>query len=221
MTERVQRPEEIITDPDERTDEQTPKALRCRAGSKMPDGGCQRDATTWMYPNDRDYALCDEHARLHVLSDEAGDWGMIEEITLDWLRMARTWRLPELEQFARNAHESAKEEFLKAEAKVELAEEVANAPRREDARVPASLRAEKREELRRRMRRSDELNNAYTAIEDAPEGQITEDRRRSMLAVLVEEKERAHKEYEEYRRELGLAVLAPSEPESGAGPARA
>ncbi len=32
-TERVARPEEIIVDPDERTDEQTPKPLRCQAGS--------------------------------------------------------------------------------------------------------------------------------------------------------------------------------------------
>ncbi len=73
-------------------------------------------------------------------------------------------------------------------------------------------------QLRRRIRCCDELNNAYTTIEDAPEGRVDEDARDRMLAVLVEEKERAHKEYEEYRRELGLEVHAP-EPESGVGPA--
>lgn len=107
-TERVARPEEVIVDPNERTDEQTPRALRCRAGKSTPDSGCQRDATIWMYPEDRDLPLCAEHARLHVLVDEAGDWSLIEEITGDWLRMARAWRLPELEQFAINAHESTK-----------------------------------------------------------------------------------------------------------------
>ncbi len=208
-TERVARPEEVIVDPDERTDEQTPKPLRCRAGSKSPDGGCQRDATTWLHPNDRDYAVCDEHARLNELADEAGNWGIIEEITEDWMRMARAWRLPELEQFAINANETAKQEYLKAHAKVELAEEIANEPRRPDTRIPAELKPEERAELRRRMRRCDELNNAYTTIEDALEGGTDEGARDRMLAVLVEEKERAHEEYEEYRRQHGLEVHAP------------
>ncbi len=148
--------------------------------------------------------MCDEHARLVELADEAGDWGITEEITLDWLRMAQAWRLPELEQLATNAHEHAKLEYLKVHAKVELAEEIADSHRRQDARVPAQLRPEEREELRRRIRRCDELVNAYTTIERVPEEEMNEGVRDRMLAVLVEEKERAHRECEEYKQELGL-----------------
>ncbi len=210
--ERVARPEEILGTNHYRN-EQSPQPLRCRVGRSAPDGGCQRDATTWMYPEDRDFPLCDEHARLHELADEANDWSLIQEITHDWLRMSRAWSLPELEQFAMNAHESAKEGYLKAHSKVELAREIADAPRRNDARVPAQLKREEEEELRRRMRRCDELNNSFTTIEDVPEGQITEDARRRTLAFLVEERERAHEEFGQYRAELGLEVKVPTQEE--------
>ncbi len=134
MSERIPRPEEIVVDPDERTDEQTPKPLRCQAGSKTPDGGCQRDATTWMHPHDHDYALCDEHARLQECADEANEWSLVEEITRDWLRVADAWRIPELEQLAINANEHAKLEYLKAHAREELAEEIADAHRKSSRR---------------------------------------------------------------------------------------
>ncbi len=206
MNERIPRPEEIVEDADERPEGQLLKPLRCQAGSKTDDGGCPRPATTWMHPHDRDYALCDEHARLQECADEASDWSLVEEITRDWLRVAEAWRLPELLQLATNAHDTAKLEYLKAHAKVDLAEEIADS-RRHDARVPAQLRPEEREELRRRIRRSDELTNAYTTLERVPNGEMDEDVRDRTLGVLVEEQERAHRDYEEYRQKLGFEAV--------------
>ncbi len=206
MSERIPRPAEIVVDPDERTDEQSPKPLRCQAGSRAPEGGCQRDATTWVGPGERSFPVCDEHARLFEVVDEANDWSLTREITADWLRMAEAWRLPELEQLAVNAHEHAKLEYLKAHAKVDLALEIADS-RRQDARVPAQLGPKESEELRRRIQRCDKLTNAYTTIERVPEGEMEEDVRDRTLAVLVEEKERAHREYEEYRQKLGLEAV--------------
>jgi hypothetical protein len=46
--------------------------------------------------------------------------------------------------------------------------------------------------------------NAYTAIEDLPEGQIREEARRRTLAVLLEERGRAEAEAQRYKEELGL-----------------
>ncbi len=112
--ERIPRPEEIVRAYEELPEEQKLQPLRCQAGSKT-DSPCPRDATTWMFPEDRDYPLCAEHARANELSLESSEWGVTEEITRGWLRVARAWGFEDLEQLALNAHESAKEGFLKAE----------------------------------------------------------------------------------------------------------
>jgi hypothetical protein len=70
-----------------------------------------------MYPEDRDYPMCDEHARVEGRAHEANDWGLAEEITGDWMRIARAWRLKDLEHLAAHAHEKAKEETLKADTR--------------------------------------------------------------------------------------------------------
>jgi len=201
--ERVPRPDEVIGYDPEQPDEQKIRPLRCRAGSKA-DNPCPRDATTWMFPEDRDYPLCDEHARANELSLESSEWGVMEEITDGWLRVARAWGFEELEQLALNAHESAKEGFLKAEARAELAAEIADAPRKGCAERIANLTPEQDEELRQRITRSDGLNNAYTDLEDHAAGKVRENRLRRTLGVLVEEKERAAEEVGRYKEELGL-----------------
>lgn len=68
--ERIPRPEEILENQEDLTPEQKLQPLRCRAGSKT-DNPCPRDATTWMHPEDRDYPLCDEHARAELAAEIA------------------------------------------------------------------------------------------------------------------------------------------------------
>jgi hypothetical protein len=202
----VARPEEVLEDAGERTPNIVPAALRCRAQSRSPKlPPCPRDATTWMFPGERDYPLCDEHARVHELSGESAYRETAYYVTLDWLRLARVWGHEDLEQLATDAHEDAKQEFLKVEAKAGLAREIADAPRkkcRED-RI-AELTPEQDAELRQLMRRSDEFNNAYTALEDHATGKVDETSLRRTLAVLVEESERAAEEAHRYSEELGL-----------------
>ncbi|MCA1716003.1 MAG: hypothetical protein LC781_03790 [Actinobacteria bacterium] len=204
--ERIPRPEEVVATYEELPENQKMQPLRCRAGSSTQDGGCPRDATTWMHPEDRDYPMCGEHARANELWLECNEWSVAEEITGDWLRVARAWKSYELERLALHAHEGAKEGFLKANAKAELASEIADAPRKGRKDKIAELTPEQDERLRRLINRSDALNNARYDLEDHATGEVSEKRLRASLAVLVEESERANEEAHRYSEELGIAV---------------
>ena len=200
--ERVPRPEEVLDDQAELTPELRSAALRCRAGSSTQ-APCPRQATTFLdadsgYP----YPLCDEHARVQELVGKSRYWDTAVVVSEDWLRLARAWEHHGLEQMAAWAHEKAKAEFLKAEVRVDLATDIADAPRKGDERP--NLTREQDEELRRLMMRSDALTNAYTTIEGMPEGRIREDVRRRMLGVLVGEHELAEEEASRYKEELGF-----------------
>lgn len=199
--ERVPRPEEIIGDTEGLTPEQIPQPLPCSTGIATSNR-CPRPATTWMHPGTQDRPLCSEHARVEELARESNDWGLAEVITGDWLRIARAWRLEALERLALQASEKAKEESLKAEAGLAMAVEIADAPRKGKERP--SLTREQDETLRSLIRRGDALNDAYTTIEDVPEGQVEEKRRRRILGVLVEERERANAEHKRFKEEIGL-----------------
>ncbi len=201
--ERIPRPEEVLDCQEGITPEQRLHPVRCRAGSKT-DSPCPRDATTWMYPEDRDYPLCDEHARANKLWLESSDWGVAEEVTRDWLRVARAWGFEDLERLALNAHEDAKEGYLKADARAETAQEMADAPRESRKDKIAALTPEQDAECRRLMRRADELNNAYTALQDNAAGEIPEENLRRTLATLADERDRANEESHRYKREVGL-----------------
>lgn len=146
--------------------------------------------------------MCDEHARVQELVGKSRYWDTAVVVGEDWLRLARAWEHHDLEQMAAWAHEKAKAEFLKAEVRVDLATDIADAPRKGDERP--NLTREQDEELRRLIMRSDALTNAYTTIEDIPEGQIREDVRRRILGVLVDEHERAEEEANRYKAELGF-----------------
>lgn len=223
-TGRIPRPEEIVAHYEEAPEEQRVQPLRCRAGSKT-DNPCPREATTWMYPEDRDYPMCEEHARANELAFEAMDRDITESITADWLRIARAWGFEDLEQLAINAHESAKEESLKAEARASLAREIADAPRNADERP--NLTREQDQKLRELVRRGDSLNDAYTTLEDAPLKQFgdeetsAEKARRRILAVLAGERDKGWEEAYRYKEELGLHVIGSEKPQpreaSGAG----
>lgn len=205
VSPRVARPEEIVETYEEITPDQRARPLRCRGGAKT-DSPCPRDAATWLHPEDYDYPLCDEHARANELWMESSEWGIAEEVTGDWLRIARAWRLEGLEQLAVIAHESAKEGFLKADARTELATEIADAPRKGRKDKIAELTPEQDERLRRLINRSDGLVNARTALEDFATGKVPEKNLRRTLAVLVEESERVNEEAHRYSEELGIAV---------------
>lgn len=205
-TERVARPEEIIEEQAELAPEGRMRPLRCQAGSMSADGGCQREATTWMRPEEQDYPLCDEHARVEALANEANDLGLAEEVTRDWLRIARGWGVETLEQIADHAHESAKEDFLKAHARLDLAVEIANAPRSVGKQF---LTREQEEKLRELIRRGDSLNDAYTTVEDAPEERLGDEARRRILAELAIERDKAWAEAHRYKAELGLDAKVP------------
>lgn len=210
-TERVARPEEIVEEQKELAPEVRMRPLRCQAGSMSADGGCQREGTSWQHPEERDYPLCDEHARVEAFSNEVNDLGLAEEVTRDWLRIARGWGIETLEQLAENAHESAKEDYLKAHARFDLAVEIADAPRSGDKLL---LTREQEEKLREVIRRGDSLNDAYTTVEDAPEERLRDEDRRRILAELAIERDKAWAEAHRYKAELGLEVKVP-EPESG------
>lgn len=202
---RIPRPEEIVEGYEELTEEQRLKPLRCRAGAKT-DSSCPRDATTWMHPEDRDYALCDEHARADELWRESSEWSVAEEITRDWLRVARAWRFEELERLALHVHEDAKAGCLKADARAELATEVADAPRESREDKIAALTPEQDAESRRLIRSAGELNNAYTILQDHAVAEIPEENLQRTLAVLAVERDRANEEAHRYMEEAGIAV---------------
>ena len=94
---------------------------------------------------------------------------------------------------------------MKADARMELIMEIADAPRKEGQQP--NLTYEQEEEVRRLIKRSNAFNNAYTDIQDLPEGQIDEKRQRNTLAVLAEESDRATEEAHRRKEELGLASL--------------
>jgi len=203
--ERIPRPEEIIEEHKELPPEGRMRPLRCRAGSAMPDGGCQREATTWMYPENKDYPLCDEHARVEELAKEANDLALAEDVTHDWLRVAKGWGIEVLEDLAEIAHEKAKEQYVKAHARLGLAVERADAPRSGEP----FLTREQDEKLRELIRRGDSLNDAYAVAEDAPEERLRGEARRRLLGVLATERDKAWEETNRYKAELGLEVAEP------------
>jgi hypothetical protein len=214
--ERVARPEEVLEELEERSEGTRPQPLRCRSGissKEMPP--CPRDATTWMFPEDRDYPLCEEHARLYELGNEVHYRDTACHVTLDWLRLARAWGHEDLERMAENAHEEAKLEFLKAQAKADLAEEIADAPRKGDERP--NLTREQDEKLRELMRRGDSLNDAYTTVEDAPPELLRDEARERILAVLASERDKGWKEAHRYKEELGLEVRTSEDRQRGRG----
>jgi hypothetical protein len=180
------------------------RPLRCRAGSAMDDGGCPRDATTWMNPKSRDYPLCGEHARAQELWWTFNEWSVAEEATRDWLRVTRAWAGHELTNIALGAHEKAKEGLWKAEAGAELAQEVADAPRKSREDRIADLTPELDAESRRLLNRADALVTVRTSLEDYATGQLPEAVLRRTLGILVDEADKANEEVERYHEEIGI-----------------
>lgn len=146
--------------------------------------------------------MCDEHARALELADESRHWDVAVCVTGDWLSLALAWGHEDLERLARNAHEEAKQEFTKADARTDLAIEIANGPRKGGENP--TLSREQDEEVRRLIKRADAFTDAYTHIEDLPDDQIGEKRKVNILATLSEESERASQEAGRYKEELGL-----------------
>jgi hypothetical protein len=128
--------------------------------------------------------------------------GLAVAVATDWLKVAKAWRIEELESGVAQMLEGLREKLLWVESRADLLREIADAPRNGDERP--NLTREQDEELRRLIRRSDELNNAFTTIEDTPEGQIDERRRERILSVLVDERDYASEEVGRYKEELGL-----------------
>lgn len=100
----------------------------------------------------------------------------------------------------------SKQELLKAEAKADLAREIADAPRK--GTESPNLTPEQNEKLVQLMRRSDAFNDAYTALEDAPEGTLRPESLRGALATLAEERDKASEEVSRCREEIGLRPAA-------------
>jgi hypothetical protein len=198
--ERIPRPEEVLEHPDGYTPEQIPQPLPCSAGSSTGNP-CPRPATVWIDRSIK-WASCHEHARLFAESDELNWLGLAVAVATDWLKVAKAWRIEELESGVAQMLEGLREKLLRVESRADLLKEIADAPRNGDDRP--NLTREQDEELRRLMRRSDELTNAFTTVEDVPEGQIREARRGRILSVLVEERERASEAVDRYKEELGL-----------------
>jgi hypothetical protein len=198
--ERIPRPEEVLEHPDGYTPEQIPQPLPCSAGSSTGNP-CPRPATVWIDRSIK-WASCHEHARLFAESDELNWLGLAVAVATDWLKVAKAWDIEELENGVQHMLEGLREKLLRVEGRADLLEEIAEAARKGDERP--NLTREQDEELRRLIRRSDELNNAFTTVEDVPEGQIREERRGRILSVLVEERERASEAVDRYKEELGL-----------------
>jgi hypothetical protein len=200
--EHVPRPEEVIGEhlAEELPADRLPKPMPCGAGAGT-DNPCPRPATVWI-DRETKWASCDEHARVHELFDEVNEANLAVEIATNWRDIARAWRLEDLERKTERVLQELKEESLRVGAKADLAREMADAPRKGDEKP--NLTQEQEEELRRLIRRSTALYNAYTTIEDIPGGQNEAGARRGMLAVLVEESDRATKEAHRYKEELGL-----------------
>jgi hypothetical protein len=72
--------------------------------------------------------------------------------------------------------------------------------------LPAAPFVRKRKKLllRRLLKRADAFGDAYTHVEDLPDDQIGEKRRRNILATLSEESDRASEEAGRYKEERGL-----------------
>jgi hypothetical protein len=203
--ERVARPEDVLEDGKERIEEgiAIPSPARCTYGSAERGEQCPREGTVWVCGGgDRRYPLCDEHKLVQELGGDCFYWETAVFTVEDWLKMADAWKHQDLEQMATNVLEDAKEEYAKAQARHDLALEVADAPRK--GSEDANLTYEQREELYRRIRLSDALNSAYAVLEDAPESQIHEDAKRGTLGVLAGEMSRAARDVHKYRRELGI-----------------
>ena len=79
---------EIIEYDDGLPDKMKLAPARCQQGRKT-DNPCPREAATWIDPEERNFPVCLEHARVSEAFEEASEWGIAEEITSDWLRVAR------------------------------------------------------------------------------------------------------------------------------------
>jgi hypothetical protein len=112
------------------------------------------------------------------------------------------WKHEDHKRLARNAFDSAKQEAVKAEARMGLAEEITKAP--PPGKEETRLTLEQEEKLRGLNQRTDSFNDAYTHIEDLPGEQIGEDRWRRVMGVLAEAGEFANEEANRYKEELGL-----------------
>jgi hypothetical protein len=203
--ERVARPEDVIEDAKDRIADNVPmpSPARCTHGSKSRGDQCPREATVWVSGGgERRYPLCDEHKLVQELGQDCFYWELAQTVVEDWQKMADAWKHEDLEQMVINVAEDVKEEYVKAQARYELAREVADAPRK-GAESPDITR-DQREELGRRIARADALQSAYCAIEDAPEDQWRESARLRALGVLAEERDHATEEAHQYKRELGF-----------------
>jgi signal recognition particle GTPase len=141
---------------------------------------------------------------VHELGEELNEAGLAEAVAENWLAVARAWKLGYLAELAQGVLDKVTEELMKADARMELAMEIADAPRKEGEKP--NLSYEQEQEVRRLIKRSDAFNNAYTDLQDLPEGQIDEKRLRNTLAVLAEESDRAAEEASRRKEELGLAT---------------
>lgn len=206
QTGRIKHPEEIIAGHAELPEESRLRLPRCPVGQKT-DSPCWRDAV--VRHEGLAMMLCEEHARAYELSEEVNRWNLAESVTGDWLRVSEDWEHEDLERLARNAHEDAKGEAVRAEARAELAWQIAKAPPAAGS-LPGSLEkphlnAEQDQKLVELIQRADSFNDAYAMIEDVPEEGVRDERwRRIILGVLAEAKEAANQEHERYREELGL-----------------
>ncbi len=75
-------------------------------------------------------ASCEEHARVHELAEDVNEAGLAVEIARNWRDVARAWKLEGLEQKAHNILEDLKQDLSRADAKMNLAVEIADAPRK-------------------------------------------------------------------------------------------
>jgi hypothetical protein len=129
--ERIARPEEVIEDVRDQIaqDVPMPSAMKCGVGSRSDLGQYPRDATTWDQPEGKwRVAMCEEHKRFYDLSHETSRWETALYVIEDWQKMAKAWSHYDLEQMVAHILEDMREEYVKAQARYELAREVANAP---------------------------------------------------------------------------------------------
>ncbi len=119
----------------------------------------------------------------------------------DWLRVAEYWEHNDLERLASNAHEEAKAAARRAQARSDLAHEIAAAPPLGEGEPRLTL--QQKEKLSELMARADSFNDAYTVVEDA-ESFDEEERRQRIMGVLAKASKAAEEEHARYKEELGL-----------------
>jgi hypothetical protein len=196
----VPRPEEVLQgeydDRDERFRHRMP---RCAYGSAT-DNPCWREATVAIYGGC--WMACEKHAHLHELAQELNDCTLVEDVTKEWLRIAEAWNIDGLISLAERAHDDAVQEMVRMEAKVDLAQEIADAPPQGEGEPKLTL--EQEEKLTELIHRADAFVDAYSMVEDVPEDRVqSEDRRKRIMGILAEAAEVANAEHSRYKEELG------------------